>query len=249
MSKSIDWKALSAPFAATDIEWRIQQSGVKNGKPWGMVLAYVQNRAIQQRLDDVVSPEGWRNEYQKAPDGGVMCGLSIKIGSEWVTKWDGAENTDFEAVKGGLSNSMKRAAVQWGIGRYLYKLDAMFAEFSETKSEGAHYIDLRDKEDKKKSLYRGYWTDPKLPNWALPEEDARQTTPSAKNEWKPSADKQATSAQREQVANLLRQKGIAKEDMVNYLASEFGFIGMMTEEEAVHVIEHCKAEYKELQPA
>lgn len=70
-----------------------------------------------------------------------------------------------------------------------------------------------------------------------------------KQPWKPSADKQASSAQREQVANLLRQKGIAKEDMVDYLASEFGVIGMMTEEEAVHVIEYCKAEYKELQPA
>src|SRR5690606_35268028 len=41
---------------------------------------------------------------------------------EWITKWDGAENTDVQAVKGGLSSSMRRAAVQWGIGRYLYRL-------------------------------------------------------------------------------------------------------------------------------
>ena len=41
---------------------------------------------------------------------------------EWMEKTDGAENTDYEPVKGGLSDAMKRAASQWGIGRYLYKL-------------------------------------------------------------------------------------------------------------------------------
>ncbi|HCJ1354032.1 TPA: recombinase, partial [Salmonella enterica] len=31
-----------APFAADDIEWRIQQSGkTRDGKVWAMVLAYV----------------------------------------------------------------------------------------------------------------------------------------------------------------------------------------------------------------
>ena len=39
-----------------------------------------------------------------------------------MEKTDGAENTDYEPVKGGLSDAMKRAASQWGIGRYLYKL-------------------------------------------------------------------------------------------------------------------------------
>lgn len=51
-------------------------------------------------------------------NGGVECGISIKIDGEWITKWDAAENTQVEAVKGGRSGAMKRAAVQWGIGRY-----------------------------------------------------------------------------------------------------------------------------------
>ncbi|EPF6937558.1 Rad52/Rad22 family DNA repair protein, partial [Salmonella enterica subsp. enterica serovar Typhimurium] len=38
---------LDEPFAAEDIEWRIQQSGkTRDGKLWAMVLAYVTNRAI-----------------------------------------------------------------------------------------------------------------------------------------------------------------------------------------------------------
>ncbi|MDI8954255.1 hypothetical protein MJO10_29205, partial [Salmonella enterica subsp. enterica serovar Anatum] len=40
---------LDEPFAAEDIEWRIQQSGkTRDGKVWAMVLAYVTNRAIMK---------------------------------------------------------------------------------------------------------------------------------------------------------------------------------------------------------
>ena len=49
-------------------------------------------------------------------------------------KWDAAENTQVEAVKGGRSGAMKRAAVQWGIGRYLYNLEEGFAQTSLDKS-------------------------------------------------------------------------------------------------------------------
>src|SRR5690606_39028946 len=51
--------------------------------------------------------------------------------TEWVTKFDGAENTAVEAVKGGLSDSMKRAAAQWGIGRYLYTLESVWVPLDE----------------------------------------------------------------------------------------------------------------------
>jgi Rad52/22 family double-strand break repair protein len=123
----INFKALQDYFEADAIEWRVQQAGEKHGRVWAICVPYVTNRAIQVRLDEVVGPENWRNEFLPGPDGGVMCGLSVRVGGEWVTKWDGAENTDVEGVKGGLSGAMKRAAVQWGIGRYLYALDETFA--------------------------------------------------------------------------------------------------------------------------
>lgn len=149
---------LKEPFYPEDIEWRVQASGEKDGKVWARVLAYVTNRAIMDRLDAAVGPANWMNEYQKAPDGGVMCGLSIKIAGEWVTKWDGAENTNIEGVKGGLSGAMKRAAVQWGIGRYLYKLEAGFANIDPA---GAH-------SDKLKNGNWFRWNPLPLPEWAVP---------------------------------------------------------------------------------
>jgi hypothetical protein len=45
-----------------------------------------------------------------------------------VTKFDGAENSDIEPIKGGLSDSFKRAASAWGVGRYLYDLDGIWVE-------------------------------------------------------------------------------------------------------------------------
>lgn len=56
-------------------------------------------------------------------------GISIYFENRgWVTKWDGAEDTDVEPVKGGLSDSMKRAAVHWGVGRVLYNMDAIWVD-------------------------------------------------------------------------------------------------------------------------
>jgi hypothetical protein len=156
----IDLSLLSKPFPAKDIEWRVQSAGVKNEKPWAMVLAYVTNRAIMERLDDVVGAGNWKNEFKEWMKDSVLCGISIKIGEEWVTKWDGADQTDIEATKGGLSGAMKRAAVQWGIGRYLYNLDATMATILD---HGEHY------QKAKKDSYPAFkWNAPILPEWALP---------------------------------------------------------------------------------
>lgn len=159
MSEKMELEKLKEPFSFFDVEWRIQSSGVKDGKPWARCLAYITNRAIMDRLDGVCGIGNWKNDYKDAPSGGILCGISIRIGDEWVAKWDGAEQTSIEKVKGGLSGSMKRAGVQWGIGRYLYGLDAGFAKIS---ADGTH-------SDKGKDGKYFYWTPPPLPDWALPE--------------------------------------------------------------------------------
>lgn len=168
-------KKLSEPFPPNDIEWRIGQSGMKNGKVWAMALAYVTSRAIMERLDDVCGPGGWQNQFTKAPDGGTLCGISIKVDDEWITKWDGAENTNIEAVKGGLSGSMKRAGVQWGIGRYLYKLDASFVNCGESGTNRGTHIDNKSKQ---RTYYK--WTPPQLPSWALPPQKQMMTPEQSK---------------------------------------------------------------------
>nr|DAS35073.1 MAG TPA: DNA REPAIR PROTEIN RAD52 HOMOLOG-BINDING PROTEIN, DNA REPAIR, DNA.7A [Caudoviricetes sp.] len=121
------FNALKEPFPPEDIQWRIGQKS-KDGKK-AMVLPYVTNRAIMDRLDTVVGPENWFNKYRETSgnsDKGYVCELTIIIqtddGPRCLTREDGASCTNIEPIKGGLSDSMKRAAVQFGIGRYLYNL-------------------------------------------------------------------------------------------------------------------------------
>ena len=124
MSTPIDLSRLRDFFDESDVDWKPIAVSKKTGQ--ALAAAYISNRAIMDRLDEVCGPENWQNEYKPGPGGGVICGLSIRVGDAWVTKWDGAENTDVEAVKGGLSTSMRRAAVQWGVGRYLYRIPSQW---------------------------------------------------------------------------------------------------------------------------
>ena len=123
---------LSMPFAPEDLEWRLQRTSESQER--GLAVPYVTNRAIQDRLDDVVGPQNWYNDFKPWHTNGKkesqICGIAIFFEEHggFITKWDGAEDTDIEAIKGGLSDSMKRAAVQWGIGRVLYKMDVVWVD-------------------------------------------------------------------------------------------------------------------------
>ena len=103
---------LREPFAPEEIEWRI--GATTQDKAQGLATPYVTNRAIQNRLDDVFGCFGWQNEYREWHNDSQLCGISVFWNGAWITKWDGADGSDIEATKGGLSVSMKRAAYQIG---------------------------------------------------------------------------------------------------------------------------------------
>lgn len=116
---------LSAPLDPKKVSWRV---GSTNGdKTRGMALAYIDARDVMARLDAVCGAGGWQDRYEfHGPR--TVCYLSIKIGDEWITKADGAGDSDVEAEKGAISDAFKRAAVKWGIGRYLYDIDSPWVE-------------------------------------------------------------------------------------------------------------------------
>lgn len=166
-----DLKKLSKKFNEEDIEWRVQQSGAGKKGAWALIIPYITNRAIMKRLDDSVGMGNWTNEFKASPCGtGYLCGISIKIDNEWVTRWDGAEKSDsttIDNVKSTISSSMKRTGVQWGIGRYLYQFEASFAitqpcDFRSNVLPGYTFA-----EDKKKNL-KYQWKPKPLEAWALP---------------------------------------------------------------------------------
>ena len=130
--------ALKYPFTADEIEWRVLHT--TKDKTKGQVAAYVDSRAIQDRLDAVLGRENWQNHFRtvQGKDNASttqVCELSIYYPerNEWITKSNGAGNTDIEPVKGGLSNAFKRAASMWGIGRYLYNLKNIWIPLKDGK--------------------------------------------------------------------------------------------------------------------
>ena len=148
---------LKEPFEPSEIEWRV--GATTQSKDKGMALAYVTNRAIQNRLDDVFGCFGWKNEYREWRGNSQLCGISVLHNGEWITKWDGADDSQTEATKGGLSDAMKRAAYQWGIGRYLYNLPVAWVPI---KQAGKSYVIAQE---------------PTLPAWALPKGYKQPTVP------------------------------------------------------------------------
>ena len=101
-------QALAKPFAPEDLEWRLQNTTEE--KMRGLAVPYVTNRAIQNRLDEVCGPENWYNDFKPWHSNGKkeaqLCGIAIYFeGRGFITKWDGAEDSDIESVKGGLSDS------------------------------------------------------------------------------------------------------------------------------------------------
>ena len=132
---------LSKPFSSDQIHWRVG-SIMKNGKR-GMALAYLDARDVMDRLDQVAG--AWEDSYSEV-NGRTVCSITI----DGYTRSDGAGDTAVEGEKGGLSDAFKRAAVKWGVGRYLYRLPAEWVALNE-----------------KKQIIQP----PQLPHWALPKDD------------------------------------------------------------------------------
>jgi len=127
----VDFAALAAPFPKDAVSWRAQSISKKDdGSYSALALAYIDARDVMNRLDDVCGVAGWQCKYSHA-NGKTVCDIGIKclidlVSHEWIWKADGAGDSDIEAEKGALSDAFKRAAVRWGIGRYLYSLDAVW---------------------------------------------------------------------------------------------------------------------------
>ena len=121
--------ALSAPFPPDAVEWRVGPTNErwrKEGEPLkGQPLCYIDARAVADRLDATCGMEAWQCNYTPTNNGSIVCNLAVKMpNGEWVWKADGAGASEMEAEKGMLSDAFKRAAVRFGIGRYLYDIKA-----------------------------------------------------------------------------------------------------------------------------
>ncbi len=118
MTKHPDlFAALAAPFENHEVKLRTV--------PGGRQLHYITARTAMNRLDSVLGPENWWDEYSPLPHS-VVCKLSIRLpDGSVVTKSDAggyagmADQGDDD--KSGFSDAFKRAAAKFGVARYLYR--------------------------------------------------------------------------------------------------------------------------------
>ena len=185
---------LLAPFKPSEIEWRVGATNTDKTK--GIALPYLTNSAIQNRLDEVFGIDGWQNEFREWKGIHQICGLSCKINNVWITKWDGAQDTNMEPVKGGLSDSMKRAARMWGIGRYLTNIPNKWYKI---KQQGRSYVLAET---------------PQLPEWALP------TKTEAQIEWEEPQKEQELPEGISKCIEAFEEFGVTRQELENYLHNE-----------------------------
>jgi len=139
---------LAEPFPADAIGWKPQSVAGNRA----LAVAYVDARDVMDRLDAVVGIDGWQDTYETLADGTVVCSLSVKVGEVWLRKCDVGGQSDQKDAgdkhKSAFSDALKRAAVKYGIGRYIYRLPLVWCDY----------------DPQKKQLTKT----PTLPEWALP---------------------------------------------------------------------------------
>lgn len=166
------FQELSKPFPATEIQWKVQV--VSRDKRRALVLAYLDARAVMDRLDAVVGPTGWSDSYEVYPADAstnghtvqAKCRLTIlSIAKEDVGEGSMPGDQSSSSVKAAVSDALKRAAVKFGIGRYLYKLDGVWVDYDD---------------EKKRPLET-----PALPEWAMAPEEPPARVPVAETAARP----------------------------------------------------------------
>ncbi len=142
-------QALKNPFEPRFVKCRV--GATSKDKKKGIALFYIDSREVQKRLDDICGIDGWQSKFYPS-DKGIVCELSIRMpDGTWITKSDGGVYTEkVTPFKGGCSDAFKRAAVQFGVGRYLYYIPNQWYPLNE---------------------YKTFETEPQLPKWALPNSD------------------------------------------------------------------------------
>jgi hypothetical protein len=121
-------------------KWRVQSSN-----QWGATcVAYIDSRDVQDLLDEVVGADKWQVKFEEHK-GNLFASIGIKVNDEWVWKSDCGTESAVEKQKGEASDAFKRAAVMWGVGRFLYALPIIKLP---VKQEGAKWIPYSEAQQK-----------------------------------------------------------------------------------------------------
>ena len=114
-------------------KWRVQSAN-----EWGAnCVAYIDARDVQDLFDDVCGAENWQVLYEEHK-GNLFAKIGVLMGDKWVWKSDCGTESNVEKQKGEASDAFKRAAVMWGVGRFLYSKEIIKLDVFKDKKERYH---------------------------------------------------------------------------------------------------------------
>ena len=114
-------------------KWRVQS--FSKSSQTASCVAYIDARDVMDILDQVVGTENWQSDFKEIK-GNLYAGVGIRLNNsiEWVWKWDCGTESNTEKEKGESSDAFKRAAVKWGVGRFLYDIPIQYVKSNEKKT-------------------------------------------------------------------------------------------------------------------
>src|SRR3990167_10981429 len=126
---------LAAPFKEADVSWIVVATANKNTPQMTELWApYLEADPIIDRLDQVLGPDGWSLDIEAVGDRAAICRLTIlgvtKAGAGQIA----ADQKTDQPFKAAATDALKRAAVLFGIGRYLHKVQN---EWRKPNAEGS----------------------------------------------------------------------------------------------------------------
>jgi hypothetical protein len=121
---------LVAPFAVDLVE--VKPGATTNDKTKALALCYVESRAYQDRLDTVIGPDNWQVSYKALGDRALVCRLQLfGVVKEEIGECSDAKDPNAWTVAS--AQAFKRACSAFGLGRYLYSLSSIWAEYDADK--------------------------------------------------------------------------------------------------------------------
>ena len=114
---------LAKPFDPALVEFK--PGAVAKSEARALALAYVDSREYMRRLDEV--DPTWSDTYEVLDGATVICRLTVA----GITRTDlgRKDEADENSLTSAAAQAFKRACTKFGLGRYLYALPQVWAEF------------------------------------------------------------------------------------------------------------------------
>ena len=135
---------LEVPFPVDQVLWRVTNTA--NNRTRGQVVPYADPRAYTDRLNALVSPQGWTRNYETVTmnnitrtkrnaeivTGKILVTCKVTIDGLGTHAGTGEEWADEDnAMTSAEAQAFKRACSCFGLGRYFYDFDAPWVDIDE----------------------------------------------------------------------------------------------------------------------